>query len=112
MVLPMNGVGMMWKNVESDVDDARNDLSLRRAATLQRHAEELDKEGDEIEQFARVAAAFAKRYKVQQDSATAETKEGGKNTNSLATETNSEKAEATTGTRTTPNFAGIMRRVS
>jgi hypothetical protein len=106
---------MMWKNVERDVDDARNDLSLRRAATLQRHAgeiKELDNEGDEIEQFARIAAAFASRYKVQQDSATAETKEGGENTSSLATETNSEKAEATTGTRTTPNFAGIMRRVS
>ena len=109
---------MMWKNVAQDVDDARNDLSLRRAATLQRHTDELkelDHERDEIEQFARVAAAFAKRYKVQQDSATAETKKGGDDTNSpLAAEVNSEDAETKASTRTavTPNFGGILQRAS
>jgi hypothetical protein len=108
----------MWENVARDVEDARNDLSLRRAAALQRHTDELkelDNERDEIESFVRVAAAFAKRYKVQQDSATTPAKEEGDETNSSAGgETNSEKADASTATRSafSPNFANIIRRAS
>lgn len=108
----------MWGNVARDVDDARNDLSLRRATTLQRHADELnelDRERDEIESFARVAAAFAKRYKVQQESTTTETKEEAGDTNSSEEgETNSGNADANTATRSTfsSNFGSIIRRAS
>jgi hypothetical protein len=106
---------MMWENVARDVEDARNDLTLRRTAVLERHAaelKELDNERDEIESFTRVAAAFAKRYKVQKEPTTAETT--AEVESSAVAQENSDKAEAKSGTRTafTPNFSSMIRRAS
>jgi hypothetical protein len=105
----------MWENVVQDVENAKNDLSLRRAAVLQRHAaelKELDNEHDEIEGFARAASAFAKRYKLQQAPATEETKAG--DGSAAVAEGNADKAEAKPDSRNafTPNFASIIRRAS
>jgi hypothetical protein len=56
----------MWDNLTpADIEQAKRDLNLRRAATLSRHAEEissLEVEQSEIDEVGRVVAAFAEKF--------------------------------------------------
>jgi hypothetical protein len=110
----MNGVGMMWDSLTpADAEHAKNDLSLRRAAILHRHAEELkglDNEAAEIETFVRVAEAFAQRFKNRPTPPSSET--GGESAATSAPDAPADEAAPQTGLKVQhgPNFAGLIRR--
>ncbi len=110
----------MWDNLTpADVERATHQLNIRRAAVLKRHAEEiknLDDEQNEIETFARVAAAFAKKFKDTAEPADlngAQTEEG-------TTECQPESGSADQASQLKveyqtpiggPNFGGLIRRL-
>ncbi len=89
-------------------------LNIRRAAVLKRHAEEikdLDNEQNEIETFAKIAAAFAKKFKDAAEPADLNAAQ----TEEVTTESQPESGGADQGSQSkveyqTPNFVGLIRR--
>jgi hypothetical protein len=104
----------MWDSLTpADAEHAKNDLSLRRAAVLHRHTEELgalDNEAAEIDTFVRVAEAFARRFKNRPEPPSSEI--GDESAATSAPDAPANEAMPQTGLKVqhSPNFAGLIRR--
>ena len=71
--ISMEGAGIMWDRLTPDhFEDAKRELSRRRAETLARHAEELkalEAEQEEIDALDRAIEVFARKFAARSDAA-------------------------------------------
>ena len=114
------GVIDMWNLTPADAERAKHNLELRRAAILNRHAEEirgLEGEQAEIETFVRVAEAFAQKFKNQTEPAPAEsTGADPEDATKSETANNTGDPQSPTGLKVhynrSPNFGDLARRIA